>query len=239
MSRGAQRQLTKSRSLIKPTEYVSALLGECSAWAYDEERVLELKGQWREKVFEVDQDQALDLEIGTGNGIHFSHRALSEPNRLLVGLELKYKPLIQAIRRTIREGANNARVARYNAVFLDDIFKEDELNDVFIHFPDPWSKTDQRKHRLIQDHFLERLFVLQRPGSSVYFKTDDRDYFDWSLEKFENSSYQIVDRTFDLHRSQFAGTNFITHFESLFLKQGLPIHYLKASKGAVAAAQPK
>lgn len=259
MSRGAQRELSRTRGLKKPTYYVQALLGEFSEFAFDEERVLELKGQWRSLAFASNRDKAegqsqeqrnlsshsgaedvsyplfenhaLDLEIGTGNGLHFAHRAINQPQRLLVGLELKYKPLIQAIRRALRAGAVNARMARYNAVYLDDIFAPDELNDVFIHFPDPWAKTEgHKKHRLIQDHFLERLYRLQKKGGAVFFKTDSRDYFDWAVEHFKQSSYQLVDECYDLHNSQFANDNFITHFESLFLKQGLPIYYLRAIK---------
>lgn len=229
MSKGAQLQLTRTKDIPQPNEYVKALLGEFSKWAFDEEKSPMLQGKWREN-FEVSPGHPLDLEIGTGNGFHFGHQALSHPERCLIGIEIKYKPLIQSIRRVVREGGENARICRYNARLVKELFAHEELDDVFIHFPDPWEKKNQKKHRLIQDDFLEDLYSCQKKGGRLFFKTDSRDYFEWALEKFEKSSYKMEGHSFDLHNSAWADKNFVTHFESLFLRQGLPIHYAELSK---------
>jgi tRNA (guanine-N7-)-methyltransferase len=226
MSRGAQLRVSSSKAIPDPNEYVKALYGEFAAVCLDEEAAPRQRGRWRSAVFQnPDPAVPLDLEIGTGNGYHFAHRALVEPGRLLLGLELKYKPLIQSIRRTIRNRSANTRAARYNAALVHELFAPNELNDVFIHFPDPWSKLRQHKHRLVQAEFLERLWQAQRPGSTVEFKTDNRDYFEWALERFKASPYALAAETFDLHNSAWAAKNFVTQFESLFIRQGLPIHY--------------
>jgi tRNA (guanine-N7-)-methyltransferase len=172
----------------------------------------------------------MDLEIGTGNGLHFAHHAITYPGRCLVGLELRYKPLIQTIRRALRAGGKNARAARYNAYLLPELFTPGELNDAFIFFPDPWEKTRGHKHRLIQDEFLLRLFEMQRPGSRLFFKTDSRDYFDWSLARFQRSPYQVEAFSHDLHRSEHADGNFVTQFERIFIQQGLAIGYARMLK---------
>ncbi|MCB0407829.1 MAG: tRNA (guanosine(46)-N7)-methyltransferase TrmB [Bdellovibrionales bacterium] len=229
MSRGAQKQIFKTRQLPNPNEYVQALLGEFSAWAYDEEKILEFKGKWRQE-FQVLPETPLDLEIGTGNGFHFAWRAGQYPDRILIGLELKYKPLIQSIRRALRSDCKNARMGRYNAVLVKDLFVPGELNDIYIHHPDPWAKTSQNKHRLIQPEFLKNIFELQKSGSIVEFKTDSEDYFDWALPFFEKSPYHVIGWTRDLHHSEFAATNFVTQFESLFLRKGQPIYYAKLLK---------
>jgi tRNA (guanine-N7-)-methyltransferase len=225
MSKSGQLRLSKTRTIPVPNEYVSALYGECAEWSLDEEKAPEMRGLWREKIFGVDEARPLDLEIGTGNGLHFAHHALRNPERCVLGIELKYKPLIQSIRRAVREGARNARVARYNAYLIDQIFQPGELNDVFIFFPDPWEKLRQHKHRLIQDEFLKRLHAIQRPGARLIFKTDSADYFEWALKKFATSPYRQVHHTYDLHQSEFAAANFITQFERIFIRQGLKIGY--------------
>lgn len=226
MSKGAQLKISRTRTIAKPNAYIVALNSEYASWAYDEERVLPLKGRWRAE-FGVDASAPLDLEIGTGNGTHFAHYAASAPQRNVVGLELKYKPLIQTIRRCRRQNLTNARVARYNAVLVHDIFGEGELDRVLIHFPDPWERLRQQKHRLIQDHFLARLFALQKPGSELDFKTDSRDYFLWAVECFARSPYTRVAYTEDLHHSEWAEQNFVTHFEEIFLRKGQPIHFAR------------
>lgn len=231
-------RLVETKSLPNPTEYVLALTGEYRDWAYDEERAKENRGVWR-KLFgahstltsaEISNETPMDLEIGTGNGYFFAHRAVSCPDRLLVGMELKYKPLIQSIRRARREKSTNAMIARYDANCLEDLFAEGELNHVFIHHPDPWPRQRDWKHRLIQDEFLELLWPLMRPGSFVNFKTDSEDYYDWALPIFEKSKFKKLRATRDLHRSEWASENFVTHFESLFLQKGQPIFYCRFEK---------
>src|SRR5690606_39261482 len=135
MSRGAQTRLAKTKDLKNPNEYVLAMTGELAAWAFHEERAPLYKGRWRSEVFKASPDIAMDLEIGTGNGFHFAEHARRYPERALVGMELKYKPLVQAIRRVLRNGGTNTRILRYNAVYLNEIFTEVELDNVFIHFP--------------------------------------------------------------------------------------------------------
>lgn len=223
-------RIKKSKDLPNPTYYVQALKGEFSQWAFDEERCLEFKGKWREAVFKNQDSSPIDLEIGTGNGFHFSHYAANNPTRNLIGMELKFKPLIQSIRRALNNGCKNARIIRYDAAFPENLFGENELDNVFIHFPDPWPKKRQKKNRLIQPDFLEKMFKIQRTGSVLEFKTDSRDYFDEAVEKFKQGPYKITGISYDLHNSEFAENNFVTHFESIFLKKGQPIHYISMIK---------
>jgi tRNA (guanine-N7-)-methyltransferase len=229
MSRSGQLSISRTKDIKRPNEYILALSGEFSQWAFDEEQAPRCKGRWRE-IFQMTSAQAIDVELGTGNGYHFAHQALKCPDRGLVGFELKYKPLIQSIRRAVRGGAKNARAVRYNASLIDRIFAEGEVDNVFIHFPDPWEKLRNHKHRMIQDEFLRRLHSVQKTGSRVEFKTDSREYFDWAMERFERSPYRIAGFSYDLHQSEFAARNYVTHFEKLFTRQGLPTHFAELVK---------
>jgi tRNA (guanine-N7-)-methyltransferase len=230
MSKSGQLQLSRTRTIPVPNEYILAMREECAAWCFDEEQAPLQKGKWRSDVFKVAEDTPLDLELGTGNGLHFAHKALHNPKRSIVGLELKYKPLIQSIRRALRNACKNARMVRYNAYILDEIFTANEIDDIFIFFPDPWEKSRHHKHRMIQDKSLQTFYHLQRPGSFLNFKTDSRDYFDWAMKHFARSSYQVLGHSYDLHNSEFVEGNFVTQFENLFLRQKLPIHYAKLQK---------
>ncbi len=223
-------RMALTRDLRRPTEYVTLMNGEYSEWALNEERAPKNRGQWRTNVFKVGADHPLDLEIGTGNGYHFAHLAEKSPERALVGLELKFKPLIQSIRRALRTGAKNARIARYDANLLEHLFGPEELNNVYIHHPDPWPKERQWKHRLIQSDFLVVLHGLMKPGSFVDFKTDSREYFEWAIERFKTSPFQVTRESWDLHRSEWQSENFVTHFETIFLSKGQPIHYARLVK---------
>ncbi len=220
----------RTKDIPFPNEYIEALTGEFAPWTFTEEEVLENKGIWRSDIFKVDDDQALDLEIGTGNGFHFANYALNNKSRNIIGLELKYKPLIQSIRRARNNGSTNMRMARYNASVLKYIFNQNELDNVIIHHPDPWLKKSQNKNRLIQDEFLSDLYLIQKENTYLDFKTDDLSYIEWALECFENSQYQITRKTFDLHNSEWSSENFVTAFEKIFISKGQPIYYCRLEK---------
>ena len=227
----ARLNIVKTRDITNPTYYVQAIQTEFRDVAYDEVRAAEFRGQWREKSFGIsDPSVPLDLEIGTGNGFFFAHRAQSYPDRLLVGLEIKFKPLIQAIRRALTNGSKNARMARYHAAFLENLFVPGEIEHIFIHHPDPWTKRSTQKHRLLRSEYLMKLHQLQKSNGFIDFKTDSREYFIWAADQFKNTPYQIERYSEDLHRSEWSGENFMTYFEKMFSVNGQPIFYLRARK---------
>jgi tRNA (guanine-N7-)-methyltransferase len=221
--------INRTKSLRRPNEYTRALSEDYALYAFDEEEAPKMKGIWR-KSMGLDVSTALDLEIGLGNGLHFAHHALNHPNRGIVGVELKYKPLIQSIRRALRAGAKNARAIRYHAFNLDLVFEPEEINDVFVYFPDPWTSPRKPDNRILNPRMIELLYCLQRSQSTLFFKTDSEEAFNWSLSKLEKSRYEISFVTRDLHQSEKSQINFVTQFESIFLRKGLPIYYLEAKK---------
>jgi tRNA (guanine-N7-)-methyltransferase len=224
--------IKKTRDIKNPHRYITAMQSEYGEWCFDEEMAPLQKGLWRQDVFKVGIDHPLDLEIGTGNGYFFAHRVGACPERCLVGIEVKFKPLIQSIRRALFTGSKSMRIVRYDARFIKNLFAPGELNTVFIHHPDPWEKKRKQKHRLLKSEFLLELWDLQRPGSYVEFKTDSRDYFLWATEEIKKTPYQVERYTLDLHQSEWAKENFVTHFESIFIRQKTPINYLWLRKPA-------
>lgn len=229
MERPARPLINKTSTLPRPNEYTLALENELKHVAFSEERAPSNKGQWR-KLIGVSSQTPLDVEVGTGNGLFFAHYASTNPSRVLVGLELKYKPLVQSIRRAQRLGCKNAMITRYHAFNLDQLFEPQEINNVFIHFPDPWTSPKKPKNRLTNSWFLNMIYQLQVPGSYLNFKTDSRDLFEWSLEEIKKTPYQVEYQTFDLHNSEWKSLNFTTGFEKIFISQGIQINMIKLRK---------
>jgi tRNA (guanine-N7-)-methyltransferase len=198
-------------------------------WVYTEPRAAKQKGEWRH-AFGIAEEDPIDLEVGIGNGFFFEHLCRSNPEKHFLGVELKFKPLIQTIKRVLRAGNKNGRVIRYDATDLDEIFAPNELNNVFIFFPDPWPKKRHHKNRLLTFAFFMTLFHLQRPGSTLEIKTDSEEYFQWILERVPTTPYEVEAQTDNLHESGWASGNFLTHFEKLWSGKGLKTHYLKLRK---------
>jgi tRNA (guanine-N7-)-methyltransferase len=218
------RSFSLTRNIPCPNIYVK-MLPEYKGWIFLEDEVPQIKGRWRE-VF-GDPGLPLDLEIGCGNGFFFEHQVKSAPQRNLLGIEIKYKPLVQTVRRVKRLDLPNGRGLRYHAALVEDMFEADELRHIFIHFPDPWPKLKQKKKRLVQKGFLHSLSRVQKAGEIVDFKTDSMDYFESVEKALVGSPYEVIRHTRDLHRSEWSGENFMTSFEKIFTRKGLPTYYMR------------
>lgn len=232
MQQSPRRQINITKDLPVQNAYTLALNGEFAHVAFDEVRAPLNKGKWRSDVFKADAAMPMDLEVGTGAGHHFAHYAAKHPERLVVGIELKYKPLIQTIRRALTAGCKNAAINRFHAFNLDELFEDGELNDVFIHFPDPWTSPKKPKNRFVQKMNLDLLYRLQRPGAKIEFKTDSLVYFLWAMDEIRQSQYEIQFETQDLHNSEIKNENFETGFEKIFLRQGIKINFVRLIKKA-------
>ncbi len=221
-----------TRNLPKPNAYAVALDTEFKDFAFNEERAPLNKGKWRSEIFKCAEDKPLDVEIGTGAGMYFAYQANKNPERNLVGLELKYKPLIQSIRRAQVSGGRNTAICRYHAFDIDLLFAEKEINNVYIHFPDPWVTPRKPKNRVVSQKILDRIYEMQRPGSFLEFKTDSREYFLWSLDEIKQTKYQVEFQTLDLYKEggKYFAENFQTEFEKIFVRKGIEINYIKLIK---------
>ena len=100
--------MTTSTHLVKPFKnpYIDLALKDYSNWIFTEEQAKSQKGIWRD-IFTNTPPNPIDLEIGVGNGYFFSHQSKTFAQRNLVGLELKYKPLIQTAKRTLKNNLRN------------------------------------------------------------------------------------------------------------------------------------
>ncbi len=238
----SRSRIARTSELKKPNIYVQKLQSTLEGRVFDEETAETFRGQWREKVFGASvsgaiatSELALDVECGTGNGLHFAHRSSVYPERLLLGLEVKYKPLIQSAERAIRAGASNARMARFHVHNLDLLFQPGEINDVYVHFPDPWVTPRKPDRRMLGPKMWQTLSQLQKPGSIVEFKTDSRELFDWVLVQAAATRYQRLQCHYDLHAEEAAAGGpgslvkvpFRTGFERIFIRQGIPIGYAR------------
>ena len=221
-----------TRTLPKQNAYTLALDNEFKDFAFNEERAPLNKKKWRSEVFHCVETAFLDLEIGTGSGMHFAYHANKFPERYLVGIELKYKPLIQSIRRARVKGLKNSAICRYHAFNVDLLFAQQELNNVYIHFPDPWVTPRKPKNRVVNQTILNELYDMQRPSSFLEFKTDSREYFLWSLDEIKQTKYKIEYQTLNLSAEEtiYKQNNFQTSFEKIFVNQGIEINYIKLIK---------
>ena len=229
--KNAFQRRRKTAEIKDPGPYISALQKE--AFFIDERAAEQFKGRWREKAFQKPENRPMHLEIGPGVGFHFCRLCQNRPQDSFLALELKFKSLFQTLRRLSAAGLANGRGVRYNAGLLKEIFSAQEINNVFLYFPDPWPKKRHKSRRLADEEFAEDLFAVQRPGALLEFKTDAAAYFSDGEQAFLKAGYKIRRRSEDLHAGKTKDKAFyqtLSLFESLFVRRGLPVQYLLMEK---------
>lgn len=204
------------------------MMEDYSAWVLHEAQAREAKENWKNSIFK--SSAPVDVEIGTGNGFHFAHYAKSQPERSVVGFEIKFKTLVQSIARARREGCENARMIKGNAQKLSEYFSPGEVQKIMIHFPDPWPKVRQQKNRLMNRDFFKDAYKVLPVGGEIQIKTDHLGYFKFAAHEATHSPLLMDYYTEDLHHSFKSEENFVTQFESLFLRKGQPIFYFSLKK---------
>jgi len=128
------------------------------------------RGAWSE---EFGREAPLHVEIGPGNGFFFSGMAARFPERNWLGIEIRFKRVMLTAKKLEGVGATEfARVCRYDASAIADLFVPGEVAALYINHPDPWPKDRQAKNRLLGPRFLDVCATVLAPGSEIRLKTD-------------------------------------------------------------------
>ena len=117
------------------------------------------------------------LEIGFGNGEHIAARAMAEPSRNFLGVEVHRPGIGQLLRQAAAAGLGNLRIIDHDAVeVLQDQLGPGTLDEIEILFPDPWPKKRHHKRRLIQPEFAALAASRLRHGGQLHLATDWEPY---------------------------------------------------------------
>ncbi|MDO5362539.1 MAG: tRNA (guanosine(46)-N7)-methyltransferase TrmB [Blautia sp.] len=184
------------------------------------------KGVWAE-VFP--KKQPLHIEVGMGKGRFLMDLARLNPDINYVGIEMYDSVLLRALQKREEleeEGTKyeNLFFMRVDARLLPEIFEKGEVDKIYLNFSDPWPKARHAKRRLTSREFLERYDQILVPDGTVEFKTDNRELFEFSLEEVNETKWNLLAHTFDLHHNEeMVKGNVMTEYEEKFSSMGNPI----------------
>ena len=170
------------------------------------------------------------LDIGCGNGEYLTDIASKFPNNFYIGFDLQYKEVYRTALKIKKMGLKNCVVSKMNALEVPDLFNKDELVGALILFPDPWPKTQQKKNRLINIAYVQKLASKMKKGSFLKIRTDNDDYFLHMLKVLYDDKIQELLKTEELSRDYYKAittkVEYITPFERIFLRDGSLINYI-------------
>ena len=194
---------------------------------YNTESVDSYRGKWSEF---FQNDNNIYLEIGCGSGNFTVKNAQKFKDRNYIALELRFKRLVLAAKKSKKRNLNNILFIRKRAETILDFIGKNEITGVYVNFPDPW-EGEERK-RVVSEDLFSRLDIILKTGGKLFFKTDHEQYYEDVLELVNNiDNYKVIYRTKDLHNSEKAEENIRTEFEEMFLsKHNMNIKYIEIEK---------
>jgi len=191
------------------------------------------KGKW-ENLFE-NKNAPIHLEIGCGKGSFISKLATNHPNINYIAADM-IEAMLGLSKRNIEKEyneqnkeINNLFLIRMNAERILETFStQDEIERIYINFCNPWPRGKHKKRRLTHPRQLEnyRKF-LSKVNGEIYFKTDNDELFNESIEYFKQCNFKIDKITYDLH-NEMIFEDIRTEHEEMFSNQGIKIKALIA-----------
>ncbi len=191
-------------------------------------------GKWK-NVF--GNENPIYLELGCGKGGFASQFGVTHKNINLIAVDMVAAMLGLAKRKIEKEylehnqEINNICIVSHNIERIGELFnEEDKIERIYINFCNPWPRGKHKKRRLTHTRQLEQYKKFLIKEGEIFFKTDDDELFEESLEYFAETGFEILELTRDLHNydSESSKENIVTEHEKMFSDDGIKIKFLRA-----------
>lgn len=202
-----------------------------------------LKGNWKSSIFH--NNNPLTLELGCGKGEYTIALAEKYPDRNFIGIDIKGARLWKGAKYVESNGLKNVVFIRTSIDFIEGLFAENEISEIWITFADPQLKNPRK--RLTGILFLSRYSKFLVADGIIHLKTDSRYLHEYSKALAEQNGCRVLCCSTDIYNGEtvaekvadkvdanVAAVNEFpeelltvqTFYEKFYLSLGLPITYL-------------
>ena len=185
------------------------------------------KGKWRQDYFK--NDHPIVVELGCGKGEYSIYLAQQYPEKNFVGVDIKGARFWAGAKESLELGLPNVAFLRTQIELIEDIFEENEVDEIWITFPDPQIKFKRTKHRLTNPTFLDRYRRILQPEGRIHLKTDSEFLHGYTLGLLQGKGWEVDYAHHDVYGNPHSPkhvTAIQTHYERLFMEKGRLITYL-------------
>ncbi|CAN5231380.1 tRNA (guanosine(46)-N7)-methyltransferase TrmB [soil metagenome] len=201
-----------------------------------------LRGKWNSDFFK--NRNPLILELGCGKGEYTVGLSERFPEKNFIGIDVKGARMHRGATIALDKGFSNAAFLRTRIDFINAVFDEREVDEIWLTFSDP--QKEKPRKRLTSPLFLVRYAHLLKPSGIIHLKTDSILLHEYTLEVIEEEGHSIIECSNDIYgdgnpKAEIL-TTIQTAYEKRFLGEGMKITYvsfrLKEGYGADAKIFP-
>lgn len=187
---------------------------------------VEIAGKWREH---FGNKNPITLELACGEGYYALAMAERFPDRNFVGVDIKGNRMWQAAKNALDAELTNVAYLRARIEDIADFFAENEVDEIWITFPDPHLKTRRRFKRMTYSRFLQNYQHVLKPQGIVHLKTDSRELYEFTKLMLERHACEVLTDNDDIYGQGHDEPllDIKTRYEKMHLANELTIKYLK------------
>ncbi len=187
-----------------------------------------LKGRWNTSFFK--NNNPLILELGCGKGEYTIALAQKYLNKNFIGVDIKGARFWKGAKTAVEEKIPNIAFLRTQIELIEYAFSENEIDEIWITFPDPQIKYKRTKHRMTNSTFLQKYRKVLKKGGFVNLKTDSEFMHGYTLGLLHGEGHEVIYSNHDIYKQEGSPeevTSIQTFYESQYLQQNKPITYIR------------
>lgn len=187
----------------------------------------EYKGRWASF---FGNDNPIVLELGCGKGEYTVGLAKRNPNKNYIGVDIKGARFWRGAKIALEEGLKNVAFLRSQIELVDSLFDENEVDEIWITFPDPQIKYKRTKHRMTNPDFFKKYQQILKPDGVMNLKTDSEFMHGYTLGLLQGLGHEIIYANHDVYKNEGAPSEVLeiqTFYENQYLEKGKPITYIQ------------
>ena len=177
----------------------------------------------------------LTLELACGRGEYAVGLGRMFPEQHFIGIDLKGNRIWKGASIANKDGLKNVVFVRSQIELTSNYFAKDEVDEIWITFPDPQLRWSKAKKRLTHPKFLRLYQQFLKNDGIVHLKTDSPLLFNFTLKVIEMYGLHLIYKTDHLYTEQNIDPRCLikTYYEGLDIAQSSKIHYIQFNIGKV------
>ncbi|WP_373057742.1 tRNA (guanosine(46)-N7)-methyltransferase TrmB [Zunongwangia sp. H14] len=187
----------------------------------------EWQGRWNQF---FGNENPLILELGCGKGEYSLGLARQYPEANFIGIDIKGARFWRGAKTALEDNLSNVAFLRTQIELIDHAFAENEVDEIWITFPDPQIKYKRTKHRLTNSTFLQKYKHILKPEGIVNLKTDSEFMHGYTLGLLHGAGHEVIYAHHDIYKNEYSPKEvreIQTFYEKQYLEKGKPITYIK------------
>ena len=192
-----------------------------------EQEDFRFRGDWGKDHFK--NTNPITLELACGKGDYTVALAEKHPDRNFIGIDMKGPRLWSGCVAAQERGLTNVAFLRIEILNLPHYFAEEEIDEIWITFPDPFLKNGSFTKRLTATRYLEAYKQVAKAEAAIHLKTDSTPLFEFSLRSLRDNRCTVEEKIDDVHDNEKRHEDLYikTNYEKKHLADNRIIKYIR------------